>query len=133
MLGKRRIRQLVFTILVVGLVCPPSSVLCVEPTGEVRVEYTAVACCAAGTGTLEALAVVTDNDNDCDGCRDVALSLTALRSTRAQADRAATATTPSTGHAPLHLILQAPLHAFRAAQPPLDPALAVLTSTVIRR
>ena len=133
MLITRRIRITILAFFALGIVFPPSWVLCMEPTGEVRVEYAGIECCDVATDPSAARAAMTRGTDDCDGCRDVAVSLPALRSTRMHTGPADALIATTAMPAGLPPVLQLTRTTFRAAPRPTDPTLAILATTVILR
>ncbi|HEX5133146.1 MAG TPA: hypothetical protein VFX92_11760 [Candidatus Krumholzibacteria bacterium] len=127
----RRIRSAIFVFLALGLVFPPSWVLCVEPTGEVHVEAPGTPCCATignpGGGTT----LVPGGDDGCDGCQDIAPANQALRSTRSVMT-AVSAPAP-VAHVAHALLAATTRTSFRATTTPRDPGLALLSTTIILR
>jgi hypothetical protein len=69
-------KLLVLTFAISSLL-RPSLVLCMETTGDVRVEYRETYCCASQPSAASA-ALDAATANDCDGCLDVSLSTHSL-------------------------------------------------------
>jgi len=121
-------KLLVITFAISSLL-RPSLVLCMETTGDVRVEYRETFCCAsptpASSPSLDSAAA-----NECDGCLDVSLSTHSLAFKRTSA-------------APVAAGLAFVLPAVTAAQHATvlvhrsltdsQPTLHSLSTTVIRR
>jgi hypothetical protein len=82
----------------------PSTVLCIEPTGDVRVEYGT--CCLAESSS-QPMTIAGEAAGDCSDCRDVAISAPSLSAGR------------------LHI--DAPLASSAAAN--VDPALGIAART----
>ncbi len=59
----------------------PSLVLCMEPTGDVRVEYQESLCCDAESG-VSTPRLDDAPRNDCDGCLDVVISTHSIATKR---------------------------------------------------
>jgi hypothetical protein len=63
----------------------PSGFLCIEPTGDVRVEYGTSACCV-NPGPTGSAGITGEAAGGCDGCLDVAISTPSLSSNRLHLD-----------------------------------------------
>ena len=125
-------RRILITIFALGLMFPPSWVLCVEAGGEVRVERMVVECCDGEAGPGGAPIAAAPGANDCGDCRDVAVPTSIHRSKRVQDDCAASfcATAP--------LVCLLPIQhretvRFPIAHRPSQETLAALASVVILR
>jgi hypothetical protein len=133
MLNSRRTRLFAFALFASSIAFPPGWVLCMEPTGEVRVESAGIACCADEAAPSGDRAVTAPGPDDCDGCRDVAVSQSALRSTRSAAD--SPHAVPSPALVPARWL--APAHSvrgrYRVTPLPRHPALAGVATTVLLR
>jgi hypothetical protein len=126
MLNSRRILIALFAL---GLMFPPSWVLCVEASGEVRVESTTVACCEGEDTPDTTPATAVRDTEDCNDCRDVALSMSLHRSKSSHEACA----TPSRVDLPLTVLLPAPRRAPAQVSRPSHEILTRLASVVILR
>ena len=78
-------RILLAFLLATSSLLRPSLVLCLEPTGDVRVELQEAICCEA-PGNASDPGVDAEGLEDCDGCLDVLLATHSLASKRAPVD-----------------------------------------------
>jgi len=63
----------------------PNGVLCIEPSGEVRVEFGGTVCCV-GEASSEYAALADEPADGCTDCRDIALSAHSLSAHRLHLD-----------------------------------------------
>lgn len=120
-------KLLVLTFAISSLL-RPSLVLCMESTGDVRVEYQETYCCVSQT-PASATAIDASVPSDCDGCLDVSLPTHSLMLKRVSS-------APATFVFVLPLIASASQHStVLAVRTPTDShsALRSLATTVIRR
>ena len=79
-------RILLAFLLATSSLLRPSLVLCVEATGDVRVEWQeAITCCESDPASADATVDAASAD-ECDGCLDVLLATHSLASKRASID-----------------------------------------------
>jgi hypothetical protein len=70
-------KKLLVLAFAISSLLRPSLVLCVESTGDVRVEYQETYCCVSQLSASDA-AIDSPTANGCDGCLDVSLSTHSL-------------------------------------------------------
>lgn len=122
-------KKLLVLAFAISSLLRPSLVLCVESTGDVRVEYQETYCCVSQLSAPDT-AIDFPLANDCDGCLDVSLSTLSLAHKRAS-------NAPPT--APFVLVLPVASFAQHSAvlttHTPADfqTTLRSLSTTVIRR
>jgi hypothetical protein len=104
----------------------PSLVLCLEPSGDVRVEYQETLCCVGETAASD-LALDERAANECDGCLDFSLA------THSLLKRTAESAPPSFSHV-LHIAPAPTMHVVAVVNDaPLTLQSRVLAATIIRR
>lgn len=130
MLKSGRIRILAIVAFGLGLVFPPDWVLCVEPTGEVRVESAGVDCCDDDPAPAPERALAPGGTGDCDGCQDVPVLLSAVRTNwSAGLDAAPAAIVPAR---PWSSLITRPVR-HRGTTHASASARATLSTTILRR
>jgi len=126
----RSIHTLFLTLLTASLITPPAWVMCLEPSGEVRVELAAEFCCGP-SGNAPPTTAVDENTPGCAGCSDISISSPGLRAARAQGhDSIAPLSSPLATRPPLRGPVPCDVTR-RGLQSGLPPVLAHLASTVI--
>jgi hypothetical protein len=107
----------------------PSLVLCMESTGDVRVEYQETYCCVSQPSASDA-AIDFPTASDCDGCLDVSLSTHSLAHKRASN---APQTAPFVFVLPVASFAQGSAALVAHAPADFRTVLHSLSTTVIRR
>ncbi|HXV12639.1 MAG TPA: hypothetical protein VEC56_00405 [Candidatus Krumholzibacteria bacterium] len=70
-------KNLLLVAFVASTLLRPSLVLCMEPTGDVRLERQEAVCCESEHATAD-VAFSARTADDCDGCLDISLAMHSL-------------------------------------------------------